>query len=256
MFYEVIHGSSYGPARRRWPAAAAALALHVALVAALMQLHVPALPGTAPSTVVAYAVPAPTLPQPRPVERPREDGDGRASREEGAAAPAAPHARPTPVAAAEPLKPLPEPEVAAAPAPGDGRTARAGAADVGITTGAGAGGIGQGSGAGLSGLGAGGGGAGLIRARWQAGVIRDRDYPAGASRRNAGGTVVAHFDVQPDGRVAGCRVVQSSGNPDLDATTCRLIEARFRYTPARDAAGNPVADVAGWRQDWWMERRR
>jgi protein TonB len=64
--------------------------------------------------------------------------------------------------------------------------------------------------------------------------------------------VTAHFDVRADGGVEHCRVVASSGSTLLDETTCRLIEARFRYVPARDATGAAITDIAGWRQDWWL----
>jgi protein TonB len=68
--------------------------------------------------------------------------------------------------------------------------------------------------------------------------------------------VQAHFEVGVDGRVSDCRVVRSSGNAELDATTCRLIERRFRYAPARDAQGRAVPDVAGWEEEWWIGKRR
>ncbi|MCA1749419.1 MAG: energy transducer TonB, partial [Sphingomonadales bacterium] len=51
-----------------------------------------------------------------------------------------------------------------------------------------------------------------------------------------------------------CVVVESSGNADLDSATCRMIRQRFRYAPARNAAGEPVADRRGWRQSWCLGR--
>lgn len=64
---------------------------------------------------------------------------------------------------------------------------------------------------------------------------------------------MVRFTVGIDGRARDCRVITSSGHAVLDATTCRLIEARFRYAPARDAAGQPVAEERGWRQRWWID---
>jgi protein TonB len=58
-----------------------------------------------------------------------------------------------------------------------------------------------------------------------------------------------------DGRVTRCRVTRTSGNAELDTTTCQLIERRFRYMPARDRDGNPVVSDVGWRQTWWLESR-
>ena len=63
------------------------------------------------------------------------------------------------------------------------------------------------------------------------------------------------FTVGTDGRARDCAVLRSSGDATLDATTCRLIADRFRYAPATDAGGRPVAEVRGWRQDWWLEKR-
>ena len=68
----------------------------------------------------------------------------------------------------------------------------------------------------------------------------DSDYPSAARRREEQGTVRVAYTVGTDGRVSNCAVVQSSGSSSLDSTTCRIFERRFRYTPARDATGNPV----------------
>ncbi|MDQ2893168.1 MAG: energy transducer TonB, partial [Pseudomonadota bacterium] len=107
---------------------------------------------------------------------------------------------------------------------------------------------GLGSGARGSGTGGGGTGARLIR-----GQIVNRDYPRDARRDKLGGSVTVRFTVTADGRARGCSVMQSSGVASLDATTCRLVEQRFRYAPARDAAGSPIAEQRGWRQTWWLE---
>jgi protein TonB len=37
--------------------------------------------------------------------------------------------------------------------------------------------------------------------------------------------------------------VQTSGSSDLDQTTCRLIERRFRYLPALGPDGRPIAQT-------------
>ena len=175
---------------------------------------------------------------------------------EGAASPANLVAKPTPVVAPLPVVPLLlPPPVIAAPAAGTGGDPSAGASNVpGPGTGAGGEGVGIGSGGRGSGSGGGGGGAG-VRARLLKGRIVNSDYPEAASRAGAVGTVIARFTVRADGRASQCRVTRSSGNADLDATTCRLIEKRFRYAPARDAAGEAMPDVMGWKQEWWLERR-
>lgn len=69
------------------------------------------------------------------------------------------------------------------------------------------------------------------------------DYPASAIRAGEQGTVRFTLDISADGRVTRCSIVESSGSPLLDATTCRTLRARARFTPARDAAGNAVPDT-------------
>lgn len=166
---------------------------------------------------------------------------------QGTAAPPNRRAVPKPVVAPTPAVRVRSP-VAAPPVPAQGSASSAGAAET-AGPGTGAGGEGQGLGAGGRGSGSGGGVA--VRARRIRGGINIRDYPRGAG--GVTGSVTVHLDVSAEGLVTGCAVARSSGNAALDATTCRLARARFRYAPARDREGRAVPDVAGWRQDWWVE---
>lgn len=85
------------------------------------------------------------------------------------------------------------------------------------------------------------GGAAASSARLLRGAFNNEtDYPAAARREEEQGAVRVTYTVGTDGRVTNCTVVQSSGSSSLDSTTCRIFERRFRYAPARDAAGNPV----------------
>jgi protein TonB len=65
-------------------------------------------------------------------------------------------------------------------------------------------------------------------------------YPAAAKRAGAQGRVSVRLGVGPDGRVTSCQVTASSGNGDLDSTTCRLAQRNGRYTPAKDANGTAI----------------
>ena len=58
------------------------------------------------------------------------------------------------------------------------------------------------------------------------------------------------FVVASTGRVSDCDVTRSSGSRALDETTCRLIMQRFRYRPARDGAGRPIADTIRGEHVW------
>lgn len=74
------------------------------------------------------------------------------------------------------------------------------------------------------------------------GEIVPTDYPKELGKSGIGGHVGIDFIVGTTGRVTRCRVTRSSGVPQLDALTCRLILERFRFRPATDSRGRPVED--------------
>lgn len=76
------------------------------------------------------------------------------------------------------------------------------------------------------------------------------DYPDSAERNGEQGTTRFRLSVGPDGRVTDCTVTGSSGSSALDATTCRLMKARARFTPARDSNGNPASDSVASAIHW------
>lgn len=80
------------------------------------------------------------------------------------------------------------------------------------------------------------------RARRISGYIGGSDYPRSAIAMKSQGTTGALFTISPSGRIVGCDVISTSGNPDLDSTLCRLARERFVYRPARDSSGRPVTD--------------
>lgn len=198
---------------------------------------------------------------PPPVELPPaevEQSDKQQTKDpEGAAAPPNLKDTPTQIVAPPPEVKLPiPPPIRAAPAAGQGNAEAAGAAQI-PGPGTGAGGVGNGLGSGLFGSGTGGGGGGRpIRAQHIRGGIYDRDYPRRVFEAGIGGTVYLRFVVAPNGRVSECRVTRSSGNRELDATTCNLIQRRFRYRPARDAGGNPIAETIVGQHEWEAQVRR
>ena len=65
-------------------------------------------------------------------------------------------------------------------------------------------------------------------------------YPPAAQRAGAQGRVVARLSIGTDGKVTDCSVTASSGNDDLDSTTCRIARSRVRFTPAKDDSGQPM----------------
>lgn len=68
------------------------------------------------------------------------------------------------------------------------------------------------------------------------------DYPVTALQNGEEGTVQARLQVDPEGRVAGCSIVRSSGHASLDRATCNILRKRARFTPARDSNGKAVSD--------------
>ena len=83
-------------------------------------------------------------------------------------------------------------------------------------------------------------------------LFGDQDYPAAAVAAREQGDVGFALDVGPDGQVAACTVTSSSGSSELDSATCRLIQARARFTPAVDAGGATVPDKIRGRISWRM----
>lgn len=207
-------------------------------LALFLGLAGPPLRRIAEPTLTVTNIAAPEPPAPRRAVAPRP------------AAPAAPparRARATPVVAPPPIVVVPTPPlVIAAPLPAFAADATAGAApDPG--PGSGAAGVGEGPGSGGAGAGDGGGG---TPSRWVRGRIGDGDYPRAAIAAMIEGSLVTRYEIDRRGRVTGCTVTRSSGNPLLDETTCRLVRQRYRYEPARDATGRAIADTVIQNHRW------
>jgi protein TonB len=189
--------------------------------------------------LIVVALPKPPPPPP-PQPRPEHKAKHQAS--------AAPKARPAPPGGSPGPKPvhLPPPVVPVvavkpAPAPSGGGAGSGPAAGNG--SGGGSGGTGYGD--------SGEGGTDLVQI---AGAISPSDYPRSLGNAGIGGRVSVTFTVETNGRVSGCRVTRSSGIPELDALTCRLMEERFRFRPSTDRYGRPIRDEVDWDHDWSAPR--
>ena len=237
--------------RERLGASAGVAALHLLLAWALIAGFTVRFALPSRSDLKLFDV---VEPPPPPEEAP-QPARVAADTPEGAAAPPNLKARPTPVVAPPPRLPTVNPLPAAEPSPlPAGSDPTAGNADL-AGPGTGAGGSGDGTGSGGSGSGSGSGGA--VRAQRTGGAIDGRtDYPPAARRAGFEGTVRVRYTVGTDGRAGGCRVTRSSGNAEIDAATCRIIEQRFRYRPARDAGGRPVPEEVSRTFDWLLPGRR
>jgi len=110
--------------------------------------------------------------------------------------------------------------------------------------------IGSGAGGGSGRQGYGGdddGGTDLVQI---AGSIGNSDYPRHLLGSGVGGRVEFTFTVEPNGRAGRCTVTRSSGVPELDALTCRLVQQRFVYRPSTDRYGRPIEDEVDGVYDW------
>jgi protein TonB len=88
-----------------------------------------------------------------------------------------------------------------------------------------------------------------------AGEITSRDYPRELREAGIGGRVQFTFTVEPNGRVGRCTITRSSGVPQLDALTCRLVQQRFVYRPSTDRYGRPIEDEVDGEHDWVARSR-
>lgn len=235
---------------------AAVLLIHVTLAAVLINIS-PAARQQLPEQVVEmFDVTEPPPPPEEaiiePVPATTEDAP---EEEEGAASPENIRSQATPVVAPRPPIQLPiPPPMPVTQTPGSGSERTQGASDR-LGPGTGAGGVGTGTGSGGSGSGTGGGGSGGIATR--PAVIRgitSRDYPPEVARYwPRGGAVFIAVRVLPNGRATDCKINRSIGVPAIDQWTCRLVEERATFRPARDTSGRPVAAWFGYVQ---QETRR
>ncbi len=188
---------------------------------------------------------SPPLPTEKPVSH-------RARSDKPKAAAAKPNlkSKPSEVVVRPPEVRLVVPPPVVAPASGLGGDPFAGAAAV---PGPGTGSGGEEAGAGNDGEGK--GDDDFTPPRWLRGQIKDSDYPRGAGEVGIGRTITVRFNVEPDGKVSECTVIESSGNPILDDATCRSIERRYRYEPSRDAQGTAVPSAVVEDHIWAIEKR-
>lgn len=220
----------------RAKAIVAVIAVHAALAAIILSgLNVP-LVTAAVEHLKTFDIRVPPPPPPKPpppAPRPSE-----AKKEAGAPAK---KAEATPVVAPPPRIP------AAAPIPA------ARIAGTGSASSQGAGTAGNGTGAGGTGNGPGGGGYGDFSRFTPArlvGKIPNSEYRRISAGRMPRGSAAIGFRVNPDGRISGCRIVRSSGDPYVDENVCAAATRYLLFSPARDPSGRPVAQDLTYTPNW------
>ena len=235
------------PPRERFTALAAAAVVQLGLLLALLSglnVTVGRIKDSA-QQLIEVALPPPPPPEAPKVQTPRPEPRSRAPEESAPKTVRAPLggspgiARSSQTPAVEAIVPIRP----AAPAPGGGTgTGPA----VGSGAGGGTGGVGNGAG--------GGGDGGGTELEQISGDIFPRDYPRRLGNAGIGGQVGVTFTVEVNGRADRCRVTRSSGIPELDQLTCRLIEQRFRFRPSTDRFGRPIVDEVEYDHEWTVNR--
>jgi protein TonB len=184
-------------------------------------------------------VAVPKLPPVVPVQPPPKPKQHQPAAPKAAPAPLGGSPGPKPAHAPPSVRPIVAVQPTAAPSGGGTGT--------GPAAGAGAGGGTGGNGNGVDGVGS--------DLEQIAGEITSRDYPRDLREAGIGGRVRFVFKVEPNGRVGRCTITRSSGVPELDALTCRLIQQRFLYRPSTDRYGRPIEDEVEGDHDWIARAR-
>ena len=231
------------PRRAKFGVALLVIALQVLLVLGLIRAFTPDFAAKMLDTVVSTFTVTVTTPPPKPPPPPpaakAPEPPGKSGSEGKQAV-----AKPINAKARVPVKSAPAPV-----ATSTGSAAISGAGTKG--NGTGAGGPGNGTGSGVGGTGQGGGGA-VTKAVKIAGEINSaRDYPIATRDLRINDYVIVAVSVGADGQPTGCRVSRASKDAQANTVTCQLALTRFRFKPATDAGGKPVASVYGWRQSWF-----
>ncbi len=85
------------------------------------------------------------------------------------------------------------------------------------------------------------------------GLLGPSDYPASALSWGVGGSVGFRLKVEADGTISECKVIESSGNADLDRHTCGLMKKRAHYAAAVGHDGAPKWSFVFGRVTWMIE---
>lgn len=71
--------------------------------------------------------------------------------------------------------------------------------------------------------------------------VTNNDYRTSWINRGYEGVASFTLSVDASGRVSGCTITSSTGHAALDEATCRLLESRGRFDPAKDSSGKTVS---------------
>jgi protein TonB len=229
-------------------AIAAVVAIHAALLFALLHMSGRIELGDPQSVLRVFDVrdnppPPPPPPQRRQHPKPKE--------KEGGSAPKNIKSEATPVVAPKPkIETPPIQKIAASETPRQGTAPTQGASDV-RGPGTGAGGVGSGTGSGAGGNGPGGGGDNGVAypPRLVTPDLRGRDFAGDLLEQwPRGAQIFLRLRIDARGYVSECTVDRGTGLAAIDSVICNLAHDRLRFRPALNRFGQPVAGWVGYRQ--------
>jgi protein TonB len=233
--------------RDKGGAIAAVIAVHAALLFALLHMSGKIDLGDPQSVLRVFDVGQPPPPPPPPQQRQQP----KPKEKEGGSAPKNIKSEATPVAAPKPkIETPPVQKIAATETPRQGAAPKQGASDV-RGPGTGAGGAGTGTGGGSGGSGSGGGGDNGVAEppHLTTPVLRGRDFPREMLERwPRGATIFLRLRVDARGYVSECAVDRGSGVREIDSAMCNLAHDRLRFRPALNRSGQAVAGWFGYAQ--------
>lgn len=233
--------------RDKGGAVIAVIAVHAALLLALLNLSGKMDLGPAESALSVFNLTNPPPPPPPPLQQRRQV---KPKEKAAASSPKNIKSQATPVVAPKPkLVTPPVQTIVASATPRTGTAATQGASNV-VGPGTGAGGIGNGTGNGSGGNGTGGGGADVAESpHLVTPVLSGRDFSRQLIEQwPRGGTVFLRLRVDARGYVSECSVDRGTGIPSIDSVICNLAYERLRFRPALNRNGQAVAGWFGYAQ--------
>lgn len=231
--------------RDRSGAIAAVIAVHAALLLALLHLSGKMDWTTAPEDALSVLnLSQPPPPPPPALQQPKPKLKEGGSSPKNIKSEATPIVAPKPVIVTPPVQ-----QIAATETPRTGTAPTQGASDV-RGPGIGAGGTGNGIGNGSGGNGLGGGGGGVAEPpHLVTPVLSGRDIPRDLIEQwPRGATIFLRLRVDERGYVLECTVDRGSGVAAIDSTICNLAHDRLRFRPALNRSGQAVAGWFGYAQ--------
>ena len=87
-------------------------------------------------------------------------------------------------------------------------------------------------------------------------LLSESDKLFVVERVGAQGTVGVEVTVDAAGRVSNCSVTHSSGFKALDTETCKVVQRKARFAPAKDEQGRPVTGVLYGEIAWEPETEK